>query len=103
MRELLEGMRLDPSVFSQISVRAAYAILRYRVNARPGYLARVTETTEMRDLFDDFDRYVDTCLMHGLRLPVPDGPPPLPVTPRTGIGVSKHETYLRACLLRGLR
>jgi hypothetical protein len=102
-RELLEGMRLDPSVFSQISVRAAYAILRYCVNARPGYLARVTETAEMRDLFDGFDRYVDTCLMHGLRLPVPDGPPPLPVAPRTGIGVSKHEAYLRVCLLRGLR
>lgn len=54
-RRLLEDMKIPVRCFSQISPTAGFGIIRYCLNARAGYLARVTETPEIRHLLADFD------------------------------------------------
>lgn len=61
-RQLLEAMKIPARCISHLSPPAGFGIIRYCINARAGYLARVTEAPEVRTLMEQFDRHIDDCL-----------------------------------------
>ena len=61
-RRLLKGMEVPLACLTHLSSLASFAIVRQCLNARAGYLARVTEAPETRDLFREFDSHIDQAL-----------------------------------------
>lgn len=61
-RRLLEAMKIPARCIGQLSPSAGFGIIRYCINARAGYLARVTEAPEVRMHMEQFDRYIDDCV-----------------------------------------
>lgn len=61
-RKLLDAMKIPARCISHLSPSAGFGIIRYCINARAGYLARVTEAPEVRLLMEQFDQYIDDCL-----------------------------------------
>jgi hypothetical protein len=62
IRKMLDQMQVPVRSMAHLSALAGFAIVRFCVNTRAGYLARVTDVFEMREHFDRFDCYVDTVL-----------------------------------------
>ena len=61
-KKTLDDLRVSSRALQAINPAAAYAIIRYAISARPGYLARVTERDMHRPFFEEFDSYIDGCI-----------------------------------------
>eukprot|EP01033_Poteriospumella_lacustris_P011278 gene11278-8012_t len=62
IRKMLDQMQVPVRSMAHLSALTGCAIVRFWMNTRAGYLARVTDVFEMREHFDRFDCYVDMVL-----------------------------------------